>query len=139
MDSVETFFEHFGIKGMHWGIRNKRSTVKRPTSSEHKKARELQRKGPHGLTNNQLRSVNERLNLEQNFNKMNPGKRKKGEAHIKALLATASLASSAVAILNSPAGKLAVSAGKNYRTGKKPSQKEARALVELSKHLHKTL
>lgn len=139
MDQVKDFLEHHGIKGQKWGIRNKHPVVKKVTSADHRKAKTLQKKGAHGLTSNQLKIVNERLNLEQNFNRLNPGKRKKGESHVRALLATASLASSAVAVLNSPAGKLAISAGGNFMKGRKQNAKEARALVLLSKNLQKTL
>jgi hypothetical protein len=75
---VETaeFLEHFGVKGMHWGVRRSRTaTSSSPSSSDHAKAVSLSRKvveagGVHALSNEELSSLNTRLNLENNFHKL---------------------------------------------------------------------
>src|SRR6478736_9227517 len=113
---LEEFFEHHGVKGMHWGIRNKRSrvTTAHPQSSDSKKVAELRKRKPHQLSNKQLQSVNARLNMEQNFSKMNPSKVQRGHDRVKAYLAIATTATTLFGLSQSPAGKHAIAAGKKY-------------------------
>lgn len=87
--TTDEFLAHYGVQGMKWGVRRNRAVVK--PSSDKKKAEELRKKGTTALTNKQLKTVNERANLEQNFNRMNPTTRQKGEAQVKAALATFAL------------------------------------------------
>lgn len=116
MNAVEDFLEHYGIKGMKWGQR-KRSVReeairakqfaerKRPASEDFKKSRELKKKGARALSNQELKEVNNRLNLEQNFNRMNPNAIKKGQLAVGAVLAVGATANAAIQFANSPAGK----------------------------------
>lgn len=116
-DNVDDLLEHHGIKGQRWGIRNKK-TVK-PSSSDHRKITDLRKRPAHQLTNKQLKSINERKNLEQNFHRLNPTKVKKGLATVGALLAVAKIGQESFNLINSPAGKAVVSAGKHaIATGK---------------------
>src|SRR4249919_1383395 len=112
---LETFFEHHGIKGMRWGVRNDRSRVtKLPQSAESKKVSDLRKRKPHQLTNKQLQSVNARLNMEQNFSKLNPTKIQKGHNHVKGILAAATTITTLYGLSQSPLGKKFISAGKTY-------------------------
>lgn len=103
--AAKEFLEHHGIKGMHWGIRNKVNPKTGRVSGDHRVVSDLKVRPKHSLTNRQLQTVNTRLNLEQSFDRLNPGKIKKGEKHIRAVVATAGLISSVAAIANSPLGK----------------------------------
>lgn len=111
---VDQFLEHHGIKGQKWGIRNKRrsnvtkSTKK--TSSDYKRAAELRKKKHPELTNRQIEEANKRANLEQNFNRLNPDKVKKGRATAKAILAGAITATSVYNMVTSKAGQATISA-----------------------------
>lgn len=169
MQEVDDILKHYGVKGMHWGIRNKRTasvdltskktgktkkiyynpkklnpngpTVgnkrqitatkregknfqkqlnkaskeikpKAKTSSDYKKVSAYRGKPAKSLTNKQLKTINDRANLEQNYNRLNPGKVKKGEFYIKAALGTAGTAVAAYNLYNSPAGKALMNIGK---------------------------
>lgn len=96
---------------MKWGVRRDRSRV-RKSSSEHKRVAELRKKKPHQLTNKQLKTINERKNLEQNYRRLNPSRVAMGAAAVGAMLGIASRGINAYNMLNSPAGKAAVRAGK---------------------------
>jgi hypothetical protein len=103
--------EHHGIKGMHWGVRRDRSSRGGP-SSDFKRTSHLRGKPAHSLTNKQLKSLNERMNLEQNYSRLNPSSIKRGLSIASAIIGTATMAVNAYNLFNSPAGKAAISAGK---------------------------
>lgn len=108
---VGQFLEHYGVKGMRWGVRRSRGGVKtakktsKKPSADFRKAQELKKKGVPHLTNKQLKAVNERMNLEQNFSRMNPSKTKRGLKAVEAILAVGATANTAIAFSKSPAGQ----------------------------------
>lgn len=104
-DDVENFIEHFGIKGMRWGVR--RSRVK--TSSDFRKTAPLRRRKPKQLTNKQLRDVNARLNLEQNFRRMNPSTVQKGHSAAKNIIALSGTAVALASLAQTPWGRAGLS------------------------------
>lgn len=131
LKDVDTFLEHFGVKGMHWGIRNKRSrraaarilTKSRP-SDEGKAAAQIRSKqkihGTKSLTNQELRNVTARTKLEQEFERLHPkekSKLDKGDAFVKKVLGYTATANSVYAALNTPAGKLLLDKGKRKALG----------------------
>ena len=59
--------EHYGVKGMRWGVRKKRSR-----SSESKDVSTLRKKKAFELSNDELKRVNARLNLEKQYSQLNP-------------------------------------------------------------------
>lgn len=66
---VENFLEHFGKKGMRWGVRNKRSGVsKSKSSSKHKTTFQ---KSPSRLTDAQLNTRIKRMELEKKYKDLN--------------------------------------------------------------------
>ena len=81
---AEESFAHYGIKGMHWGVRRSESSGKgsapaaktrRPRRSEDAKNVEkafgkIDRGGTNALSNNELQGVITRLNLEQQYSKL---------------------------------------------------------------------
>ena len=104
--TVEDFLEHYGKKGMKWGRRKVR------TSSDYKKTAHLRNRKTSELSNKQLQSVNNRINLEANYRRLNPGKLAVGHQMVKSMLAGAGTAVSIYALVNSPAGKAAINLGK---------------------------
>lgn len=56
----DNYLAHFGVKGMKWGVRRKRSG----DSSE---TRSLKRKPIKSMSNAELKRANERMNLEANY------------------------------------------------------------------------
>lgn len=70
-----SFLEHSGKKGMKWGIRNSvkrlENRIKNPHySKDYKQTKNLRRKSSKYLSNNQLRELNKRMELEQNYNRL---------------------------------------------------------------------
>ena len=97
METVDEVLEHFGVRGMHWGVRKDRTTrvkvgeelktIKVPhnTSTDamkaHNSAVMIKKYGIKSVTNQELKDLNYRISLEQNFHKMVPketGRIKKG-------------------------------------------------------------
>ena len=79
MDDVDTFLEHFGVRGMKWGIRKKvvearANKAPKELSDETTSARntkeKIRTKGLGSVSNAELKAYNERLNLEQNYKQM---------------------------------------------------------------------
>lgn len=114
---VLAYLAHHGVKGQRWGVRRTKAALARaakregraPASEEHQRTAELRKKGKAGLSNKELKEVNERLNLEQNFARLNQGAASKGRAKTLTTLATIS---TVAGFLNSPPGKLAINTGK---------------------------
>lgn len=91
---------HYGVKGMKWGVRRyqnedgsrtaagKRRERMKP-SSEHNQTRTAQAKGPSKLSNDELRKVNERLQLEETYKRLTSSQVKKGESWVKKSLISA--------------------------------------------------
>ena len=114
---VDNFLEHFGIKGMKWGVRNRSSTSKksstpRKVSPDFKETQALRKKRPSELSNKELKTLNERVNLEQNFNRLNPGKVVDGKKRAEAIIATVGVAVTVYNMANSPAAKALINIGK---------------------------
>jgi hypothetical protein len=109
--------EHHGVKGMKWGIRTKSlnkpsSGRRRTTSSDYRTTLPHRGKHPSTLTNKQLAAVNNRINLETNYARMNPSRVAKGRLIAKGLLGAAATGVTMYNLYNSPAGKAAVEAGR---------------------------
>lgn len=126
LDDIEDLLEHSGVKGMKWGKRKPRDekarakqfgpkkTVK--TSSDFKATEAYRGRDPRTLSNKQLKALNERMNLEnnykQNYSKLNPTKKKKGEQAAKEILATVGVGVSMYNLVKSPFGQDAINMGK---------------------------
>jgi hypothetical protein len=85
-DPVGAFLEHFGVKGMHWGVRRPRGEA----STDHASATAILKKaheggGIHTLSNHELKTLNNRLNLETNHKRLT-GSSQSGEQFVKELL-----------------------------------------------------
>lgn len=70
---TEDDIEHYGVKGMKWGIRKKRKSSARPdrknASDDYRRSAELSRKPMHELSNKELQDLNYRYNLERQYAK----------------------------------------------------------------------
>lgn len=105
---MQEFIEHYGKKGMKWGVRKARSQ----SSSDFKKTRPHRGKKPSQLTDKQLKAVNARMNLEQNYRRLNPSKIKSGLVIAGAILAVGKLGQETYNLVNSPLGKATTTLGK---------------------------
>jgi len=108
MNVEELLLEHSGVKGMKWGVRKKRGR----SSTDYKKTAPYRNKHPKELTNRQLRVVNERINLEQNYRRLNPSTVHKGQSMVKEALAIAATGAALYKVLNGPVGKRLIDLGK---------------------------
>lgn len=119
MTIVDKILEHHGTKGMRWGVRKRRSEAARaakfgPQAPEHARARELKKKPLSRLSNEELKELNTRTNLEQSYRKMNPSTIKKGENLAKGLLSTVKLAGDLNNLLSSDTGKRLTTKGEKW-------------------------
>ena len=78
---------HYGVKGMKWGVRKDRkrsisSKRSRSDSKDYTESRDLLKKSPNKLSNAELRKINERLNLEQQYSNLTTSQKKKGNRFI---------------------------------------------------------
>lgn len=83
---------HFGIKGMKWGVRryqNKDGSLtsagKKRYSDDYTEAKEISKKSVKEMSNAELRKINERKRLEQEYSRLNPSTIKKGLAIVGTL------------------------------------------------------
>lgn len=119
MMTIDEFLEHYGVRGMHWGIRTKDNVPKVSPSEDSKKLSELKKKPRHALSNQELRFINDRLNMEQQYSRLNPTKVNKGKDLAKKILGISG-GITLIGWLNSPAGKAAINLiksalGKGYK------------------------
>lgn len=90
-ESFEDFaLKHFGVKGMQWGVRK---GVKAPASPDSAKANLLKtqakKQGTHTLSNKELQDLVTRLNLEQQYSRLNPKTKSDGQKFLEGALKVA--------------------------------------------------
>ena len=128
-DAADDFLEHFGIKGMKWGRRKaKPGTTRVVAGPGLLRARQATKANPHedainsavtkariaksglsSISNAELRRLNERMQLEQNYSNL-MGQQKsavdKGHNHVKNIMGFANTAQQVYGFYNSPLGKM---------------------------------
>ena len=117
--TIMEYLAHHGVKGQRWGVRRTKAALARaakregrPASPEHARAAALSKKKRSELTNDELKFLNERKNLEQNFDRLNPSIVAKGHNRTKAVLAVAGTAVAISNLARSPAGQATIKAGR---------------------------
>lgn len=75
MDDIVTL-EHYGIKGMRWGVRRKRGSSGR-VSSDYSSVKKLQKKKLSQLSNDDLQKIKKRMDLERDVKSASPNPGKK--------------------------------------------------------------
>lgn len=87
---------HYGVPGMRWGRRKNRR------SDDSKTAAKIKKKKVSEMSNQELRTLNERTRLEQEYSRLNPNLVKKGAK----MVATATIATTTVLNLYNNSDKL---------------------------------
>lgn len=131
--------KHYGVKGMHWGVRRKerREARKAPGSADHERAQaakaKIKTQGTKSLSNNEFEDLLKRMNLEQRYSKMmseGGNSFSKGHNVIKDIMKVGKTTNDVIKFINSPAGKL-VSEGFDKATGeaKKRARSKSKELI----------
>ena len=123
LDDIDSAsLDHSGVKGMRWGVRKPRNEKARAAqfgpkkpiklSSDYKATQPYRGRDPRSLSNKQLKALNERMNLESNYARLNPSTKKKNEQRAKELMGTIGLGVGLYNLVKTPAGKAAIDTGK---------------------------
>lgn len=91
---------HYGVKGQKWGVRKARTPsadVKTHRANKKKKLAELDDKELQKLVN--------RMNMEQQYGRLNKSTAKRGHDTVKGLLAVGATVNTAIVFSRSPAGQ----------------------------------
>lgn len=80
MSDTDNFLAHYGVKGMKWGKRRAERQAEREStqSKDHKKVSGLKKKRVDEMSNAELEALNKRMNLEQQYSRLNPKKTSAG-------------------------------------------------------------
>lgn len=137
MSLSSNILEHYGIKGQRWGVRRPRgSDGLVGTSEDAKKASEVaakvKRGGTKAASNEELRSLVNRINLERDYARATAEKTtvEKGQDRVARILSVGATANNVLAFSTSPAGKLIAeslgvkSAGGKHKKGVKKAKKK---------------
>ena len=102
-ENADDFLEHYGVKGQKWGVRRKRPSGS--PSEDARRAAGLKKKSVSELNNKELQDLVSRMNLEQQYSRLNPKKSSKGQKFVKEVLALGVTMNAVIAFAKSPAGK----------------------------------
>lgn len=108
----DNFLQHYGVKGMKWGVRKKRTRKrKRSYSKDYSESRRLKKRRVSELSNEQLRTLNKRMKLEEEYKRLNPSAVKRGLKVAGTIAGTLGTVGAIYGAMNSPwfkAGQSAV-------------------------------
>lgn len=131
-DESDEYLEHFGVKGMRWGVRrNDDGTVSgKPRAKSYSEdaqtakdvAKKVKTSGLSSLSNKELQELNTRLNLEQQYTQLNQKTKNEGQKFAESILKD--IGKDIVKSTAKDAAKAGInlglkSAGVNYKIGKK--------------------
>ena len=97
------YLTHYGIKGMRWGVRRSKSELgrvprkQRKWSEDARSTASIKKKKVSQMSNAELKKVNERIRLEQEYSRLNPNAVKRG---IKFVAATAGTMGTVMNLVN---------------------------------------
>lgn len=103
------YLMHHGVKGMKWGVRRARSRVTSRYSSDYNKTRKLRRKSSKKLSNDELKELNNRMRLEQEYNRLSTSSVNRGMEIAKKAIAAAGVVGGAYAVGKSDYAKAGAS------------------------------
>lgn len=108
----DSYLAHYGIKGMKWGVRryqNKDGSYtaagkrrRYNNSSDYEETRALRKKNYRELSNEELKKLNKRMNLESEYQRLNPQGIFRGQKAAKTIIGLAGTVGGLYAISRSP-------------------------------------
>ena len=120
------YLEHFGVKGMRWGVRKQPETVstgvsKKTTSSDAALANKItakaQKSGISSLSNAELLALSQRLQLERQYSSLTAlPATKSGMGKVNDVIKVVNAVNNVIKITQSPVGKAAIAMGKTAVT-----------------------
>lgn len=128
METVDDVLEHFGVKGMKWGIRkDKKSRGSGPVSPDKVRAQAaeavIKKHGTKALDNKDLQHLVNRMNLEKQYSGLVNERQStidRGHSKVKKILSFGKTANEAYKLVKSP---LVTDIGKALSTGETKSPK----------------
>lgn len=108
---VEETLAHFGILGMHWGVRRPTGTdglvrgASKPLSEDYITTQTLRKHNPKVLSNKEITTINTRLQLEKSLRDLKSKDLTKGQDTAKVLLGLGTTMTSIVALGATSGGK----------------------------------
>lgn len=124
---AEEFLRHHGVLGMHWGqhkagtpaqiARAARQARRAEPHPDHVQRVELTRNKTHTLSTAELKKINDRLQTEQQYKKLNPSTLSRGKKVTLGVIAGIGTGITLYNNINSPGGKKAIAAGKKAYIG----------------------
>jgi hypothetical protein len=130
--AIDDYLQHFGVKGMKWGVRRsreQRANAKKEETQrhqDHQRARELMKKKVSTLSNEELAFVNQRRQLEANYAKLNPAKSARRKKKIENHLETLGLIEKTFKATQQPVAQLAIK-----KAAKKANSKAAKKIFNV--------
>lgn len=86
---VYSFLEHAGVLGMKWGRRKNKSKTPVITSKDHNSKTLLKKKRIREMSNQELKQLNDRLQLEKQYKDLTKSERTAGQKFVIDLLGSA--------------------------------------------------
>lgn len=80
--------EHYGVLGMKWGVR--RARTKSTSSKDSSSVAALKKKKVHELSNEDLKKITTRLNLEKQYSSLSPSAGNRGKKYVGEILVNSS-------------------------------------------------
>ena len=102
------FLEHYGIPGMHWGRKKGNVVVTTNASEDHNKKVALKGKKLHEMTNDELRTYTQRMQLERSYKDLSKTEISAGKKFVNSVInsATKGASDAAMAYVNKRAAKM---------------------------------